>query len=259
MAHALKWSISAAVAFAAGLIASVATADPKIGAVTQADYNGATGKRVLAAASSENLIFDHAIFEQEVVSTPKGSSTVIKFKDDTQIQIGENSSVTLDKFVYDDTAKATDATINFTKGFFRYVGGSATERNVVLKTPTTALAVRGTAVNYYVGSDGSTVIGMESGSGSLQTCAGAAPITINAGQAYRVSASCKGGDSIAMTDVPIPAAVSAPAPSPGNGPVGPAISRGAIASGNTGSGGNVASNVDSDHDGDPGDPHEGRE
>lgn len=256
---------------ALSLISSLAMAEPQIGKVVQPQYDGATGTRAVANAADEALRPDNTVFEQETVKTPHDGSTVLEFVDTTRISIGHDSYVKLDSFVYDDKAKTTESVFNMTKGFFRFVGGSAKEKNVVLKTPTLSLSVRGTAVAIYVGDDGSSVLGMEEGSGSLSTCAGGTPIDLNAGQAVRVSASCKGADQIAMSEVPTDATTS----SPGSGTAGPNPTRSASstapggAAASAGESGSTTANGgpnstspgrgDPDHDHDRGDPGEGSE
>ena len=102
------------------LCASTALADPQIGSVVQRHFNGATGTRV-TAASGDDLIFNRDVFAGETVRTPGSASTVIRFADKTQIQVGANSTVVLDKFVYDPSSGTGDAVIKFGTGVFRFI------------------------------------------------------------------------------------------------------------------------------------------
>jgi len=96
------------IAAAFTLISSGALADTHIGNVVQPDFTGATGTRNVASASLEELHFNRDVFAGETVKTPADGSTVIKFQDLTQIQVGHNSTIVLDSFVYDpQTATAT--------------------------------------------------------------------------------------------------------------------------------------------------------
>src|SRR5262249_10871239 len=92
------------------LAATAALADQQIGNVVQKHFNGATGLRV-ATSTADDLIFDRDVFSGETVKTPSSASTVIRFEDKTQIQVGANSTIVLDKFVYDPSTGTGDAAI----------------------------------------------------------------------------------------------------------------------------------------------------
>src|SRR5262249_51187335 len=94
------------------LLAEAALAEPQIGAVVQKNFNGATGFRV-ASATADDLIFERDVFTGETVKTPGSGSTVIRFQDKTQIQVGASSTIVLDKFVYDPASGTGDAAVKF--------------------------------------------------------------------------------------------------------------------------------------------------
>jgi len=196
------------IAAAFTLISSGALADTHIGNVVQPDFTGATGTRNVASASIEELHFNRDVFTGETVKTPADGSTVIKFQDSTQIQVGHGSTVVLDKFVYDPQASAVDASIAFSAGVFRFIGGTASDKAVVLTTPTTTLAIRGTTILINVGSDGSSDIGVVNGSVEVKPCGGGSVVTLSPGQAVRVSAACNGTDHMSLSEVPVDATVS---------------------------------------------------
>jgi len=196
------------IAAALALVSSGALADTQIGNVVQPDFTGATGTRTVASASVEELHFNRDVFTGETVKTPADGSTVVRFQDSTQIQIGHGSTVVLDKFVYDPQASAVDATITFSAGVFRFISGTASDKAVVLTTPTTTLGIRGTTILIDVGSDGSSDIGVVSGSVEVKPCGGGSVVTLSPGQAVRVSAACNGTDHISLSEVPVDATVS---------------------------------------------------
>ena len=168
---------------------SLAVAEPQIGTVVLNDYKGAQGTRV--QASAEELHFGHEVYTQETVSTPADGATVMRFHDQTQLQIGANSTVVLDNFVYDTNADTSNASIKFTKGVFRYIAGQAkSEENVKLSTPTTTLTIRGTKFIVQVADDGATTVSVVEGIVDIQPCGPAKPTRATDGKAYRVSASC---------------------------------------------------------------------
>ena len=166
-----------------------AFAEPLIGTVVLKDYKGAQGTRV--QASAEELHFGYEVYSQETITTPADGATVMRFHDQTQLQIGANSTVVLDRFVYNPDADSADASIKFTKGVFRYIAGQAkSEENVKLSTPTTTLTIRGTKFIVQVANDGATTVSVVEGIVDIQPCGPAKPTRATDGKAYHVSAAC---------------------------------------------------------------------
>ena len=190
------------------LISTSALADTRIGAVVQPEFTGATGTRTITSAAVEELHFNRDVFTDETVKTPHAGSTVIKFPDSTQIQVGHNSTVVLDKFVYDPQSAVVNASIAFSTGVFRFISGTANDRGVVLTTPTTTLGIRGTRILINVGADGSSDVGVIDGSVDVTPCGGHDTITLTHGQAVRVSAACNGADHISLAEIPVDPAVA---------------------------------------------------
>jgi len=187
----LRWRLVGLVfpaVFAAG--SSLAIAEPLIGTVVLKNYKGAQGTRV--QASAEELHFGHEVYSQETVTTPADGATVMRFHDQTQLQIGANSTVVLDNFVYDTNADTANASIKFTKGIFRYIAGQAkSEENVKLSTPTTTLTIRGTKFIVQVADDGSTIVSVVDGIVDIQPCGPGKPTRALGGTSYHVSPTCE--------------------------------------------------------------------
>jgi hypothetical protein len=165
-----------------GLMSSAAMADSQIGNVVQPDYSGATGTRAVSSAALEELHFNRDVFAGETVKTPTDGSTVIKFQDQTQIQVGHNSTIVLDSFVYDPQTATSNGSIAFSKGVFRFISGTANDKAVGLTTPTTTMAIRGTRVLINVGDDGSSDVGVVDGSVEVTPCGGGSPVTLTQGR-----------------------------------------------------------------------------
>jgi hypothetical protein len=72
----------------------------------------------------------------------------IKFQDNTQVQVNENSKLVIDEFVYDPKNKdAGKLALNMASGTVRYASGAIAHNNpsrVAINTPTATIAVRGT-------------------------------------------------------------------------------------------------------------------
>ena len=72
----------------------------------------------------------------------------IRFQDNTQVQVNENSKLVIDEFVYDPKNKdAGKLALNMASGTVRYASGAIAHNNpskVAINTPTATIAVRGT-------------------------------------------------------------------------------------------------------------------
>jgi len=72
----------------------------------------------------------------------------IKFQDNTQVQVNENSKLVIDEFVYDPKNKdASKLALNMASGTVRYASGAIAKNNpskVAINTPTATIAIRGT-------------------------------------------------------------------------------------------------------------------
>jgi hypothetical protein len=86
----------------------------------------------------------------------------ITFRDDTRVKVNENSRLLIDDFVYDP--RASDAgrlAMKVSSGTVRYASGQIAKNNpqqVNIKTPTAAIAVRGTDFNMTVDETGASLV-----------------------------------------------------------------------------------------------------
>ena len=193
-----QWMMFWAIALAASLGASAA-ADQRIGAVVQRHYNGATG--LLPTAGSRDLLFDYDVFAGETVKTPPDGSTVIRFQDKTQIQVGGNSSLVIDRYVYDAGSGTGDMAVRFGAGLFRFITGDIKNKEEAkLTTPVASLTIRGTKFILAVAADGSTSLGVIKGAVDAAPC-GRGQVSEGAGQAVRIDPAC-GAAQIALDSVP---------------------------------------------------------
>jgi hypothetical protein len=100
------------------------------------------GKQVIAGKLNTGII------SNDIVSTRKGTTLNINFKDNTKVKITENSRLVIDDFVYDP--KKSDAgrlAMKVSMGTVRYASGQIAKVNpqrINIRTPSAAIAVRGT-------------------------------------------------------------------------------------------------------------------
>src|SRR6516225_4566716 len=83
------------------------------------------------------------VYSRETVHTGGSGQADLRFHDSSNLSVGPNSSVRLDKFVYDPSKSAGSVAIEATRGSFRFVTGSQGKGNIQVKTPYGTLGVRG--------------------------------------------------------------------------------------------------------------------
>jgi hypothetical protein len=84
------------------------------------------------------------VFGKEIVKTTSDSSAKIVLKDNTNMNVGPNSVVTLDNFVFNGDSDYKKATLGIAKGALRFASGQSDKRAYELKTPLATIGVRGT-------------------------------------------------------------------------------------------------------------------
>jgi hypothetical protein len=85
------------------------------------------------------VIQGDAVFRQEGVNTDANSSAELVLKDDTNITIGPNSSIRLERFVYSGAEQPATIAIHVAKGTFRMVTGNADKNAYIITTPTATI------------------------------------------------------------------------------------------------------------------------
>lgn len=178
--------VAALIATAMGLSAGTALAQ-EIGDVRQRTFNGAVG--VPPGGEERELLFNNDVFAEERVSTDDSATTALQFLDDTRLKVGSNSTLVLDRFVYDPDTQTGELAITFGKGIFRFVTGEINKDGIVLKTPTASMTVRGTDVIIEVMADDTSLISVVDGIVDIVPCGGE-PRTPGSGQSVIVPASC---------------------------------------------------------------------
>ena len=121
-------------------IATVSNAD--IGSVTTV-----TGTAIIKRGSSVVTIAKGTLVEMNDRVETKNGEVNITFKDDTSVKVTASSALVIDDFVYDPKTKSGKLGLKAAEGTVRYVSGNIAHNNpnaVNIKTPTAAIAVRGT-------------------------------------------------------------------------------------------------------------------
>ena len=122
------------------LVATAACAD--IGSVTDL-----TGVAIIKRGSNTISIAKGTLVEMNDRVETKNGEVKIKFKDDTTVRVTASSALVIDDFVYDPKTQSGKLGLKAAEGTVRYVSGNIAHNNpnsVNIKTPTAAIAVRGT-------------------------------------------------------------------------------------------------------------------
>jgi FecR protein len=123
-----------------GLQATASFAEPRIGNAT-AVKNRVDG---LVQGRAQPISAGSEVYSNEVVRTGPVSVADLKFIDETSLNVGPTSEITLDQFIYDPTGSSGSVVIQATRGAFRFVTGTQDKRAYQIKTPYGSLGVRGT-------------------------------------------------------------------------------------------------------------------
>ncbi|MCZ6839378.1 MAG: FecR domain-containing protein [Alphaproteobacteria bacterium] len=126
--------------------AVVAAAGNNIG-VTAALTNKVTGT---LEGDLRKLGIGSSIFQNETIDTWKESTTQLLFLDETTLTMGPDSSMVLDKFVFDPDSNAGEFVLSTTKGAFRFITGSVDPSSYTIETPIATMGVRGTIIEWRV-------------------------------------------------------------------------------------------------------------
>jgi hypothetical protein len=128
----------AAAAVAATLASGSAKADPDglvVAVVQQASIDARTGRKTLMPA--------HPIYSGDRVVTDQIGEAQIKFRDNTRLVIGPNSTMIIDAFVFNKDDTARKVSINAVKGAFRFISGNSPKDAYTITTPTSTIGIRG--------------------------------------------------------------------------------------------------------------------
>lgn len=140
--------------FLAGLLVSL-SAQANIGSVTEL-----TGSATIKRGKETIAVNKGTVIEtNDKVETKNGKLTIV-FKDDTNVKVSEHSSLVIDDFVYDPKSGKGKLDLKAAGGAVRYVSGAIAKdpKAVNIKTPTAAIAVRGTDFVMAVNEIGASVV-----------------------------------------------------------------------------------------------------
>jgi ferric-dicitrate binding protein FerR (iron transport regulator) len=132
-----------ALCLAAGFAAGSAQAQTRVGeaAVVKNEV-----VRVMGSATSPIIVGD-SVVRDETVRTGTDSAARLVMADSTNLSLGPNSSLKLDRTVFDDAHSYRDISIRLTTGAFRFVTGHSEKAAYKIRTQVATIGVRGTILD----------------------------------------------------------------------------------------------------------------
>ncbi len=123
--------------------------------------------RSVMGAKVQKIALGDQVFQNELVRTGQDSLARIVFIDETNMSVGPQSEVKLDRFVYDPDGNAKAAVFNATKGAFRFFSGNSDHKAYGVQTPQAVIGVRGTVYDVQVTNGLTKVVLVE---GAVNVC-----------------------------------------------------------------------------------------
>jgi hypothetical protein len=112
----------------------------------------------IIGGASRAIIVDGDVYLNELVRTGDDGGARLVFLDDTNLNVGPRSEVTLDRFVYNPGRGTGRVVVRASQGVFRFVTGAQRPQNYMIQTPIATIGVRGTVFDLVVQPDRIVVI-----------------------------------------------------------------------------------------------------
>ena len=88
-------------------------------------------------------IADQVFFAEEI-TTRADAKTVLEFRDGSTLELGPNSNVLIDKFVFNPVESTSEKSVRITQGLFRYTSSFVAKSSTAeIKTPTATMGAPG--------------------------------------------------------------------------------------------------------------------
>jgi hypothetical protein len=109
------------------------------------------------AGNVRTLFIGNDVFKDERISTDANGRAQLLFLDQSAVTVGPNAELTIDRFVYDEKSKLGTLAVQASRGVLRFVGGDISkQQEVLIRTPTSLIGIRGGINLIQVDQDGGT-------------------------------------------------------------------------------------------------------
>lgn len=186
-----------ALCLAAGLAASPVYAQSRVGeaAVIQNEV-----VRVMTSATSRIKVGD-GVLRDEIVRTGLASAARLVMIDSTNLSLGPNATLKIDRIVFDDEHTYRDIAIGLTTGAFRFVTGHSEKTAYKINTPLATIGVRGTTLDI-LSQRGSTTVVLQDGASRVCTLTYQCVELTNPGDTAIIRSGPNGRITIKKTNTP---------------------------------------------------------
>jgi hypothetical protein len=123
--------------------------------------------RVTGSATSQLNVGD-GVLRDEIVRTGLASAARLVMADNTNLSLGPDATIKLDRAVFNDEHSYRDIAIRLTTGAFRFVTGGSEKTAYKITTPLASIGVRGTVLDILSQRGKTTVVLQE---GASRVCA----------------------------------------------------------------------------------------
>lgn len=123
--------------------------------------------RVAGSATTQIKVGD-GLVRDEVVRTGVDSATRLVMADSTNLSLGPNATLKLDRTVFDDSTHYKDVAVRLTSGAFRFVTGNSDKSAYKITTPLATIGVRGTTLDI-LSQRGQTIVNLQDGAATVCT------------------------------------------------------------------------------------------
>lgn len=161
MHHVLNIS---ALSLAAGLATTTAHAQVRVGEAVVIQNEVV---RVMASATRQINVGD-GLLRDEIVRTGADSAARLVMADSTNLSLGPNATLKLDRTVFDDEHTYRDIAIKLTTGALRFVTGHSKKTAYRITTSLATIGVRGTVLDI-LSQRGSTTVVLKEGASHVCT------------------------------------------------------------------------------------------
>ena len=135
---------------ALGADAAVAAAGTAVGVDPQAAAQTGRDRRTLVVGAD--------LFLGDIVTTGPSGEVQVLFEDGTRLVVGPGSNLTIEDYLLRADGSPGKLAVNALAGTFRFITGNAAKDRYLIKTPTGHVGVRGTAFDFSVTSQVTTIL-----------------------------------------------------------------------------------------------------
>ncbi len=166
----------------AGLALSPAHAQTRVGeaVLVQNQVARVAGSLTMPINVGDGLMRD------ETVRTGAESAAKLVMADSTNLSIGSNASITLDRTVFNDEHSYREIAIKLATGAFRFVTGHSEKAAYTIKTPIASIGVRGTVLDI-LSQKGKTTVVLQEGASRVCAIGGACTELTNPGDTATIT------------------------------------------------------------------------